>query len=95
MATLLMLLQGFSQRLGDVALCVDSDAFRRLVWLGGLSGAPLFCVLCSASSQVVCFPSLFHFFSIFSPLCTWVGQPLFGLLQEMSVNCFLLNEMRA
>ena len=94
LATLLMLLQGFSQRLGDGALCVDSDVFYHLVWLGGLSGASLFCGLCSASLQAICFPGLFHFFSIFSPLCTWVGQPLLGLLQEMSVNCFLLNEIR-
>ena len=72
----LMLLQYFSQRLGDGAFCVGLDAFCRLVWLGGLSGAPFFCGLCSASLQAACFSGLFYFFSIFSPLCTWVGQPL-------------------
>ena len=92
----LLLLQGLSQRLGVGAICVGSDAFCRLVWLGGLcGGAPLLCGLCLASLQVVVFVAFFEFLSVFSPLCTWVGQPLFGLQQEMSVNCFLLNEICA
>ena len=64
-----MLLQDFSQRLGDGALCVGLDAFCRLVWLSGLSGAPFFCGLCSASLQAVCFSGLFLFFSLFLVLC--------------------------
>ena len=60
-----MLLQGFSQRLSDGALYVGSDAFCRLVWLGGLSGAPLFCGLCSANLQAICFSGLFLFFFLF------------------------------
>ena len=92
----LLLLQGLSQRLGVGAICVGSDAFCRLVWLGGLCGGPpLFRFLCLASLLAVVFLAFFKFFSVFSLLCTWVGQPLFGLLQEMSVNCFLLNEIRA
>ena len=93
-----MLLLGFSRRLGDGAFCVGSDAFCRLVWLGGLSGAPL--LLCSVVFvQLVCRPvvflAFFRFFTIFSLLYIWVGQPLFGLLQKISVNYFLLNEICA
>ena len=60
-----MLLQGFSQRLSDGALYVGSDAFCRLVWLGGLSGAPL--LLCSVVFvQLVCRPVVFlAFFRFF------------------------------
>jgi hypothetical protein len=63
-----MLLQGFSQRLGDGALCVGSDVFCYLVWLGGFSGAPFFCGLCLASLQAGCFSGFFCFF-LFLVLC--------------------------
>ena len=76
----LLLLQGLSQRLGVGAICVGSDAFCRLVWLGGLCGGPhLFRFLCLASLLAVVFLAFFKFFSVFSLLYTWVGQPLFGL----------------
>ena len=75
----LLLLQGLSQRLGVGAICVGSDAFCRLVWLGGLCGGPLlFRFLCLASLQAVVFLAFFKFFSV-CLLCTLVGQPLFGL----------------
>ena len=63
----------------------------RVVW----RALPIFCGLCLASLQAVVFLVSFKFFSVFSPLCTCVGQPLFGLQQVLSVNCFLLNEIRA
>ena len=64
---------------------------------GSVEGPPLFCGLCLASLQAVVFLVFFKFslFLVFCVLGYWVGQPLFGLPQELSVNCFLLNEIRA
>jgi len=62
---------------------------------GCVEGPILFRRLCLASLLAIVFLAFLKFFSIFSHLFTWVGQLLFGLQQDLSINCFFLNEIRA
>ena len=47
---------------------------------------------CVVGVSFFCVCAFFHCFSVISPLCSCVGQALFGRIKIVSVTVFFLNE---